>query len=57
MTGSDANGEPSDGLASYLLVEVASTIDELRAIGLFGSATTPRSDAPADRLLALAGRR
>ncbi|MCX2713649.1 TIGR03086 family metal-binding protein [Mycolicibacterium sp. J2] len=49
--------EPSDGLASYLLLEVASTIDELRSIGLFGSATTPRSAAPADRLLALAGRR
>lgn len=49
--------EPSDDLATYLLQEVASTIDELRSKGLFGPVTTVRSAAPADRLLALAGRR
>jgi uncharacterized protein (TIGR03086 family) len=49
--------EPSDDLASYLLEEVASTIDELRSKGLFGPATTARSAAPVDRLLALSGRR
>ncbi|MEZ0364456.1 TIGR03086 family metal-binding protein [Mycobacterium sp. pUA109] len=48
--------EPSDDLASYLLEKVGSTIDELRSKNLFGPATTARSAAPADRLLALSGR-
>jgi uncharacterized protein (TIGR03086 family) len=49
--------EPSDDLASYLLAEVASIIEELRSKSLFGPALTARSAAPADRLLALSGRR
>lgn len=48
--------EPRDDLAMYLLEEVASTIDELRSKGMFGPATTARSDAPAEQLLALSGR-
>lgn len=47
---------PSDWLTTYLMKEVGPTIEELRGIGVFGPATTPRSESSGNRLLGLAGR-
>lgn len=54
--GAGKQWSPSDWLTTYLLREVGPVIEELRAIGVFGPATTPRSGNSRDRLLGLAGR-
>nr|WP_101953382.1 TIGR03086 family metal-binding protein [Mycobacterium intracellulare] len=55
--GLETRWDPSDDLACYLLVEAMSITDELRSKGLFGPVTIAHSASPADRLLALSGRR
>ncbi|KXO93909.1 maleylpyruvate isomerase N-terminal domain-containing protein [Tsukamurella pseudospumae] len=47
---------PSATVTEYLLEEGATVIEDLRAHGMFAAAGVAASDAPADRLLAFAGR-
>jgi uncharacterized protein (TIGR03086 family) len=48
--------DPPEPLTEHLLTDGATVIDGLRDMGLFGSAITPVSDDPRDRLLAFTGR-
>ncbi len=55
--GLDAAWEPSDALVEFLLAEAVPILDEFRDWGTVGAVTAAATDRPADRLLALAGRR
>ncbi|GAB19108.1 hypothetical protein GOEFS_075_00290 [Gordonia effusa NBRC 100432] len=54
--GIDVAWEPPERVTKYLLTDAAAVIEELRGLGLFGAACTPRSASSTDRLLAFAGR-
>lgn len=54
--GLGAQWGPSESLASYLLTDAASLVEEFRRFGAVAPARTPQSESPADRILAFAGR-